>query len=78
MPQKYQKAKISKKVQQQNHSNNCGEGSSKNTQKISKIANHSKKRQKDQKVPKKRFLKSQKRCLYTKKSPKIKFTKFQK
>ena len=40
MPQKYQKAKSSKKVQQQNRPNNCGEGSSKNTQKISKIAKH--------------------------------------
>ena len=44
MPKKYQKAKSSKKkVQQQNRWNNCGKGSSKNTQKISKIAKHSKK-----------------------------------
>ena len=46
---------------------NCGKGSSKITQKISKIANHSKKRQKDQKVPKKKVpQKSKKVSLYQK------------
>ena len=40
MPKNTKKQKAKKKVQQQNRSNNCGEGRSKNTQKISKIDKH--------------------------------------
>ena len=76
MPKKYQQAKSSKKVQKQNSSNNCGDGSSKNTQQMSKVPNIQRSDQKRLKGAKKGSPKVKQVSLDQKSHPKFSSKKF--
>ena len=77
MPKKHQKAKSSKKKYNNKTVRTiAGREVPKIHRKYQKLPSIQRSDKKTKRCKKKGSLKSQKRCLYTKKSPKIKFTKF--